>query len=189
MRRNLISWIALVVSFATLCLCLFRCEPIEANWMAILIGILSLLTTSLITWQIYRTIELERTIKHFDRIVNSRLNVIVHDINHIVSAFEHRMSSYCPTIQPESQEKSMMYLMMALEEVLQVKTPAANLNSINKIMADILELIEKYKDGAALQLSKEEERRYLSIIRKIEHKDTEFLLDYISHAHKGLDPL
>ena len=52
----------------------------EADWMAILVGILALLTASLIGWQIYRAIELDRIIRRFDSIVNDRTFAISHDI-------------------------------------------------------------------------------------------------------------
>ena len=59
-RKTIIvlSSVAIILSIASICIAIVRCEPIEANWMAILVGILSLLTASLIGWQIIRAYEL-----------------------------------------------------------------------------------------------------------------------------------
>ena len=180
-KTNIVlSSVAVILSIASICIAIVRCEPIEANWMAILVGILSLLTTSLIGWQIIRANELERTVKRIDSIVNDKALVVAHDINHIITAFEHRLSSRCPVIQPESQEKSLKFLIMALEEVQKIETPNANRESIDKIMSDILELGKLYKDSP--KLSKLEQERYLSIVRKVEHKNTITVINYISHA-------
>ena len=69
---------------------------------------------------------------------------------------------------------------MALEEVQKIETPNANRNSIDKIMADILELGELYNDSP--KLSKVEQERYLSVVKRVEHKDTITVINYISHA-------
>jgi hypothetical protein len=181
-RKTIIvlSSVAIILSIASICIAIVRCEPIEANWMAILVGILSLLTASLIGWQIIRAYGLERTIRRIDNIVNDRTLVVAQDINRIITAFEHRMSSRRPVIQPESQEKSLEFLIMALEEVQKIETPNANRKSIDKIMADILELSELYKDSP--KLSKVEQERYLSVVKRVEHKDTITVINYISHA-------
>ena len=177
-----LSAIATIISIAAVCFVLLRCEPFEADWMAILVGILSLLTTSLIGWQIYRTIELNRTIRRFDRIVNDRALVVSHDINHIITAFGHRMSSRRPVVQPESQEKSIMYLMMGLEEVLKIETSGANKDTIDDIMGDFMEVVDMYKDKEPLKLSEEDKDRYLLILRQIDHKYAVTLTKYISNA-------
>jgi len=177
-----LSAFASLLSIAAICFALLRCEPIKADWMAILVGILALLTASLIGWQIYRAIELDRIIRRFDSIVNDRTLAISHDINHVITAFGHRMSSRRPVVQPESQEKSIMYLMMALEEVLKIETPGTNIESIDNIMADFKEVVDMYKDEHPLNLSEEEKDRYLQILRKIEHEYAIVLTKYISHA-------
>ena len=131
-KTNIVlSSVAVILSIASICIAIVRCEPIEANWMAILVGILSLLTASLIGWQIIRAYELEQTVRRIDTIVNDRALVVAHDINHIITAFEHRLSSRRPVIQPESQENRLAFLMMALEEVQKMETPNANRESID----------------------------------------------------------
>lgn len=177
-----LSIIAIIVSIAAICFVLLRCEPLMADWMSVLVGILSLLTASLIGWQIYRTIELDRTIRRFDRIVNDRALVVARDINHIITAFEHRLSSSGFIAQHESQEKSIMYLMAALEEVTNIQTPGANEESIDKIMQDFQVIIDEYKNKKTLMITEVERDRYLMILKKIEHKKSLSLTKYISRT-------
>ena len=54
------SWLTFVIAAAALCFAGFRCEPIEADWAAVLVGILSALVTALIGWQIYTIIDLRK---------------------------------------------------------------------------------------------------------------------------------
>lgn len=55
------SWLILLIAAAALCLSWFRCEPIEADWAAILVGVLAILVTALIGWQVYNVVDLKTT--------------------------------------------------------------------------------------------------------------------------------
>ena len=48
-----ICTITMLLSITTLCVSLLRCEPITADWLGILVGVLSFLVTVLLGWQIY----------------------------------------------------------------------------------------------------------------------------------------
>ncbi|MCL1671760.1 hypothetical protein [Elizabethkingia ursingii] len=67
MKKNLLSKIALIVSLASLFFVIFRIKPIVWDWMAILVGILSLLVTVLLGWQLYQIFninKIEEKLKH-----------------------------------------------------------------------------------------------------------------------------
>lgn len=55
-----LSGVALLFSIVAILVAYFRCEPMTADWMGILVGILSLLVTILIGWQIYSVMQVER---------------------------------------------------------------------------------------------------------------------------------
>lgn len=59
----IINIINLIISIIALCIALVRCEPIEANWYAILITVLGLLVTVLIGWQIAHYLIAQEEIK------------------------------------------------------------------------------------------------------------------------------
>lgn len=60
MRRDVLLTISILLSIVALAISVIRCTPISFDYMGILIGILSLLTTALLGWQIYSVINLEK---------------------------------------------------------------------------------------------------------------------------------
>lgn len=60
MKKNLLSIIALAVSAAAIILVICRIEPLVWDWMAILVGILSLLVTILLGWQLYQILNINK---------------------------------------------------------------------------------------------------------------------------------
>lgn len=62
----ILSGIALIASITAL----LRCDPMEADWMSVLIGILAILVTALIGLQIYNVIYLEKRVK---KVVDEKL--------------------------------------------------------------------------------------------------------------------
>ncbi|MEN5132396.1 hypothetical protein [Elizabethkingia anophelis] len=60
MKEKLLSIITLVVSVAAIILVICRIEPIVWDWMAILVGILSLLVTVLLGWQLYQIFNINK---------------------------------------------------------------------------------------------------------------------------------
>lgn len=85
------SWIIFIVAIIALCVATARCEPIQADWVSIDIGILAALATCLVGWQIYTLIDLRNTQKSFRDIKNGlekEINLRVADIyNDIASVY------------------------------------------------------------------------------------------------------
>ena len=65
------SWLIFAIAAAALCLTISRCEPIEVDWAAILVGTLAILVTALIGWQVYNVVDLKTTSKKLDRAINT----------------------------------------------------------------------------------------------------------------------
>ena len=56
--KNLIPYISLIFSFAALCIICVRNSPLDFDWYGALVGILSLLVTVILGWQIYSIINI-----------------------------------------------------------------------------------------------------------------------------------
>lgn len=54
------SWIILAVAIVALCVAIVRCEPIKADWVSIDIGVLAILATCLVGWQVYTLIDMRQ---------------------------------------------------------------------------------------------------------------------------------
>ncbi len=76
--RNNSSWISLLsifISLVALCVSWIRAEPMKTDWMAILVGVLALLTSVLIGWQIFALFDFKKekddSLKNMSKIVDS----------------------------------------------------------------------------------------------------------------------
>lgn len=65
--RDNLSIISLIVSVIALCVAYFRCKPLEANWPGILVGILSVLVTVLIGWNISSLLDIKALAKEMEK--------------------------------------------------------------------------------------------------------------------------
>lgn len=62
-RGIFLSVASTLISVITLCLVAFRSKPLTLDWMGILVGVLALLVTALIGWQIYVFVDINRKAK------------------------------------------------------------------------------------------------------------------------------
>ncbi len=60
MKRDILLTISILLSIVAIAISVLRCEPMSFDYMGVLIGILSMLTTALLGWQIYSVINLEK---------------------------------------------------------------------------------------------------------------------------------
>lgn len=66
-KKENISIAISILALFTAILAVVRCEPIIVDWLGILVGILALLVTVLIGWQIYNVVYLDHKIKKLVR--------------------------------------------------------------------------------------------------------------------------
>ena len=102
------SWIILAVAIAALCLAWLRCEPIKADWDAILVGILGGIVTALIGWQIYKSIEINSILRRVKSAEKS-----VKDVEYMLHATSEQIcgSQY----KDKSPHHELWHYMLALE--------------------------------------------------------------------------
>lgn len=82
-KRNA-NAIAILISITSLCFSFFRCEPMEADWIGILVGILCSLVTVLIGWQIYSIIDFKERAKELIQI-KENLNLLSDGVSQAAS--------------------------------------------------------------------------------------------------------
>lgn len=64
----IISFTALIISVIAICISSLRSQPIEVEWANLLVGVLSVLVTTLIGWNIYTLVDIANTRKKIDEI-------------------------------------------------------------------------------------------------------------------------
>ncbi len=189
MKKHLniiLSVTSVIISISALCVAFIRCSPVEANWMAILVGSLSILVTFLVAWQIYKTIDVENQLKKIDKIYDEKIKAIPEDMVHLINSFEHRLSSYgVVTCQVNPNEK-LKYLILSIEEVFKSTYIHKDNEYMNLIIDDISDLFKKKGNmeigSKKLELSEEDKRRYISVLKKVEHNDIIYIIEQISRV-------
>lgn len=84
-KRNAVGLIAIVVSIIAISVALVYKQPITADWLGVLVGILSLLIMMLIGWNIYTVIDLNK-VRHDTAEINKDIEARVNNIESKVKA-------------------------------------------------------------------------------------------------------
>ena len=72
----IISLIALIISIISLCFAAYRAPNLQIDYMGVLIGILAILVTTLIGWQIFTFIDIKRTSKDLKAVSDGASNEV-----------------------------------------------------------------------------------------------------------------
>lgn len=70
-KRNAVGLIAIVVSIIAISVALVYKQPINSDWLGVLVGILSLLVMMLIGWNIYSVIDFNKTKSETEKLNNT----------------------------------------------------------------------------------------------------------------------
>lgn len=71
MKNKISIWLSLIALLLSI-IAAFRTTPMEADWMGILVGILALLVTLLVGWQIFNIISINKQVHDKMRLVQSQ---------------------------------------------------------------------------------------------------------------------
>lgn len=194
MKLVWLTAISIVLSLTAICLVLIRCEPIEADWAAAEVTILSVLVTILIGWQIWNVLKIDERIKEdrnfFDEKMkevskefDDKMLKIANDINHIAIANEYKWESLNMVSDPDNPAKSVEFWIKALEEVSNAETPGVNQATISEILARAKEHIGYYnQEGKVLSLTKAKKEEYIRKAKVVNNEKVVDLIMYISNA-------
>lgn len=84
-KRNIIGLLAIIVSIAAIVVSLKYNHPITADWLGVLVGILSLLVMVLIGWNIYSVIDFNKAKSETEKLNNT----IWKEMNRRIGASKH----------------------------------------------------------------------------------------------------
>lgn len=95
--RHWFNYLACFLSLIAICCAYIRCKPIEMDWVSVLVGILSLLVTVLLGWQIYSVIDIKKTVseikshtnKAYEETMARAYTSIMNQTSHIVEGREN----------------------------------------------------------------------------------------------------
>lgn len=185
LKQNGLSCLAFVISLSALLICSFRCEPITADWMAILVGILALLVTFLVGWQIYKTIEISQFMNNYSKIVDDKIKDVSEDINHIMASFEYILDSHHLLGSRQPLDISIECLMKSLAEALEIIEPNSKKKAIDKVL-DEMEMLfnDRNNENEPLTLNNDVLKRYNLLLRKAYNEKADKIEDYIKSKNQ-----
>jgi len=165
----IVSVIAIVISVVSICLVIFRIEPITYDWMGILVGVLSILVMILIGFQIHNVIDFKESVKEV-KSLKTDIKILEYSIkedmktihlltNHNISKIYYMLSTKdYRNIQYEYLYYSLVSIMYA-SDIRDIAT----CNSIVKVMLEVIVSPENVK------LSKEQKNTIFNFVSNVKH--------------------
>lgn len=137
----LISIVALTMSVASVCVACFRTGDLGFDYQGVIVGILALLVTALIGWQIYSTIAMEERMRKIaERIVSHKADEI--KVEFYRSLADTYNSLTLSSIKTNKPIESILYLNNQFTCVLRCN----DMNQANNVITNMMGIIKKFKD-------------------------------------------
>lgn len=137
----LISIVALTMSVASVCVACFRTGDLGFDYQGVIVGVLSLLVTALIGWQIYSTIAMEERMRKIaERIVSHKADEI--KVEFYRSLADTYNSLTLSSIKANKPIESILYLNNQFTCVLRCN----DMNQANNVITNMMGIIKKFKD-------------------------------------------
>lgn len=166
-----------VVSLACLCVAMVKKSPMSFDWMSILVGILSLLVTILIGWQIFNFIYIKDEVKEQ---INSNIENSFNDLIPILKGMMVLGDS--KSFYSGNMTQALDDNMIALESVFQSKNSKLIEPAVNVIMCNLYEIKKDMEACNKIMIFKDQKPRYSELLKKTEHYYTSELISLLSKA-------
>ena len=184
--QRIIMWIMCVVSFvlsvAAVCMAYYHTPDLGFDYQGVIVGVLSLLVTALIGWQIFSIITLKTEIeKCTNEIVNEKLKLLNYSITGYTKA---RLSN---TLFYKGDTNSLDNAFDALEDVVKsggIDIENTALNCTIQRIVDYIDDIKSSNDGK-LYIMPGKKNHYLTIMKKIEHEDKDCIIMSLKNSAEG----
>lgn len=154
------KWISIIAFIASVLACVYvllRCEPVTADWLGILVGVLTLLVTLLVGWQIWQTVDMRSKIDSVDdKIKKSR-----EEYDHEISGALYHIYSINYMLQNQ-YNSALRCLINGVKEQNKSNNPIY----LKNILRSIDEQFDKFDIS-----SKQERLDFISLLEQTECKD------------------
>lgn len=176
-----LSTVAVCISLASLLFVWIRCKPVEVEPFGVIVSALSILVTVLIGFQIYNYISFRTEMKIIvDDTIKNAFDNFFHVFTGYIDASTCNVISMCYTIEIFDD------LMNALNEISKSKDPNMNFLALNFIMAKLVSAVTHFHKYDTKCILHGKRSYYLNILRKVNHDDAKYIIDYINEAQDKL---
>ena len=161
-KRHVISIVAIILSVAAICLSICRIKPITADWMAVLVGILSMLVLFLVVWQVYSFVDFRTSIKEM-KLSNKEFNYQI--VNSRATSGMAIMDCYYRLITNDRQGVWYQYILHGVLSIIQ----ASFIKDIETCNALVAAMIQVIASPEKIKLTKEQKGRIFSFIYQVKY--------------------
>lgn len=183
-----LSSIAIAVSIIALCISAYRTPELGFDYMGVLVGILALLVTILIGWQVFNAIQMQTTLRE----INSRMNKEIDDYDHTVSALVVQLHSIIEYFNKRYYAKAIDRFIYCLDEANKGSRSDEVIEGIFSYLLAIKDeykrLEEKEKEFQTyIFILKGKREHYINILSKIRRKEASEIIAFISELEERED--
>lgn len=147
------------------------------DWMSILIGILALLVTALIGWQIFNFIYIKDEVK--DQINNN----VERAFNDLIPVLKGMMVlGDSKSFYNGNMTQALDDNMIALESIFQSKNYKLIEAAVGVIMGNLYEIKKDMEGCERITIFKDQKPRYVALLKKVDHCYTAELMSLLERA-------
>ena len=170
------SVIAAGCSIVAICVANPRDSGLGLDYMGVIVGVLALLVTVLIGWQIYNSIEINHKVNGIEDVATQITNERMEKYGHTVKSFVLTLNTFA-LFERNIDEYAFNAYMEAIKEGLKGTDPDA----ISFALIYIHKIIDSYGGNKGRILSGKR-NEYIKLISKVENHDNQKVLSYILNA-------
>lgn len=195
------SLIFSIIAFLLSVLAAFQCDKrIEADWMSVLVGILSLLVALLVGWQIYNALDLNKKVKDLDGLYHNIRKEVFNEMHDFESKLDKKLKDSINEIKSKNQNNNLetnlkvsSYFTASLAASGIYNSPKLKMMFLNSSLKSSKQIKDKlfisviigiWKDillnNKELIISKKEKEEWLYCLEDIDTKDAVELRNMIN---------
>lgn len=174
MKKEYSIWISgtsLLLSVIAVCVAAWRSPELSFDYQGVIVGVLSLLVTALIGWQIYNSIEINRKVNGTEDMARRITNEAMEKYGHSVKSFVLTLHTL-PLYMANNVEYAIDNYMGAIKEGLE----GSATDGILLPFGYMKEIKERNKTGKVLSGKKNE---YISLLSRIDVEGKTDMIRYI----------
>ena len=174
MKKEYSIWISgtsLLLSVIAVCVAAWRSPELSFDYQGVIVGVLSLLVTALIGWQIYNSIEINRKVNGTEDMARRITNEAMEKYGHSVKSFVLTLHTL-PLYMANNVEYAIDNYMGAIKEGLEGSDP----DGILLPFGYMKEIKDANKMGKILYGKKDE---YISLLSRIDVEGKTDMIRYI----------
>lgn len=182
MKKNFIPAIisviaAIICVAAAVSIIYIKKEPMSFDLMAGLVGILSLLVTALIGWQIFNFIFIKQEVS---KLIKEEIEYSFRDFNHILKGVVNVSNSkaFFMGMMPQALDDNMI----ALESILQSKNQELILFALDVVMNNLNEIKKDMEAREKVEIWENRKPKYLFLLEQTNHPFTCGIINVVNKA-------